>query len=154
VSTWSFRPSWRISLGFDRLDDGGCVIDCLHFQISGGPGLAVNADLGIDMTLYGFIDAQAGLGGVFRDWYRVGMGASSGVIFNFGPFGRLQGEASYFYPFAGVERPGFVPGPDDGPEFRLTAAQSIFLSKDFELRGRITRGRAYTEGLGSLHLYF
>jgi hypothetical protein len=139
---WASKLSWRLSTGFDRLHEGGCRgIDCLTYQGTGGPGVAVE---GGPLVVYAFADLDLRLAAVFRDTFRAGAGASAGTLWQATSFWRWSLEGGYLYPFFGVAPPAASPLAEDGAPWRLEATWSFALSPSHELRvpARLVRGHA------------
>jgi hypothetical protein len=146
---WAPKLSWRLSTGFDRLHEGGC--DCLTYQGTGGPGLAIE---GGPVVAYAFADLDLRLGSAFGDTLRAAAGGSVGTLWQATSFWRWSVEGGYLYPFFGVERPDASPLLDDGALWRVEATWSFALSARHELRlpARLVRG--YAEGGVLLLSYF
>ncbi len=136
---WAPKPSWRLSTGFDRMHEADC--DCLTYQGTGGPGLAVE---GGPFVLYTFADLDLRIGAAFRDRFRAAAGASLGTLWQATSFWRWSVEGGYLYPFFGVEPPSASPLDDDGAPWRAEATWSFALSVVHELRlpVRLVRGHA------------
>lgn len=156
LDPWTPSPSWRLNIGAARSRELRCVEwDCVYGSFSGGPGVAASFDLGIgELVPYLFVDADLRVGPVYRDDYRISAGATVGLLAQLGPYARLHVDASYLYPFLGVERPSWRPGPDDGPDFRVSGALGVKLGRDLQLRVPAVVGRGYHEVGAGLWLYW
>ena len=155
VDPWVVRPSWHLTVGFDRVRENACAgWDCVYGGVAGGAGIALGWDRAIPGFGYTFADLDSGVGAPFRDRYRLSAGASIGTVLQpLDPL-RVQLEAGYLFPFLGVERPDSISdGGEHGVDFRLQGGAAWSLTHDVELRAEALRLRGAWESSLALRFY-
>lgn len=142
---WVRRPSWRLRLGAGLVEDLPCSDwSCTAADLSGGLGVAVGTG---HQVLYGFADVYSEAGPAFHPGFRLGIGATWGVILEIHPSWRVHGEAAYRYDFAGDRRAG--PG-----HLRLSAASQVSLGQHLGLRLSVSLRRRQRQVALALHYYY
>jgi hypothetical protein len=107
VEGWFNMPSWRAALGSGRVLDLGCRSwRCIATQLAGGPGYAVAAQILGRETAYGFLDLDMSTGPAFAPNYRIGAGATLGLVLQWASMWRVHGEARYRFDALGDVRAG------------------------------------------------
>lgn len=139
LDAWTFRWSWRMSTGIERLPDAPPPNRSpLYYELSGGPGLTIAFDRGQRISAYVFADGFGGLGPAFEQDWRLTGGGSFGVLVEPVSLMRILAEASWLYPEI----------------YRLKAATAIDLAKDLELRLELSKGPDHESVRGALNMYF
>ncbi|MBI3297716.1 MAG: DUF4105 domain-containing protein [Elusimicrobia bacterium] len=141
---WVREQSWRVRTGLETADElGGAPWHSLYYGLRLGRGLAARAPLGRGTLLYAFLEADAGVGEAFRDWYRLGAGGSAGLRAELAPRWRAWLEARYIG----------VPLGDARDVYGLSLGQQLDLGPDAGLRLILDRRRERREALLSLNLH-
>lgn len=141
---WGRSPSWRFFMGWDRARDrlkkpsGGS-----HFTLNGGSGLSVKTAGARPAIFYARIDADAGVGGIFRENARAGWGGTGGVLWaSFSPL-KISAEGGVLHYAWGQV--------DTVTRWNVTAGWS--LAPRWLLRTECSRTGIYREALASLNYF-
>lgn len=136
-------PSWKLATGFNTLQHKGCRF-CRVGNFDGGIGVAAESAWLKREVYFGFAELAAEYGRVFNGDYRVGAGASAGILVDITERWKIGASGTYLN----------FPAGDKSAEWRATAQQRYTLNKNFALRFDFSQ-RAHTqEYLFSLHGYF
>ncbi|OGR89509.1 MAG: hypothetical protein A3J74_02325 [Elusimicrobia bacterium RIFCSPHIGHO2_02_FULL_57_9] len=94
---WVRQQSWKFRTGLETADElGQAPWRSLYYGLRAGRGLALDAPLGGRRgIIYSFIEADSGLGPVFRDRFRIGGGVSAGWTLE--PVRRWRASFEAFY---------------------------------------------------------
>ncbi|MBK6879417.1 MAG: DUF4105 domain-containing protein [Elusimicrobia bacterium] len=142
--SWSRLPSWRFFMGWDRARDrlkrpaGGS-----HFTLNGGSGLSVETSGRWPAIFYARADADLGVGGVFRENARVGLGGTGGILWASSPRLKISAEGgAIHYAWGQV---------DTVTRWTVVAGWSLF--DRWLLRTEFSRAGVYREGLATLNFF-
>ncbi len=142
---WVRKPSWRFQIQYARAHDLNEHPEGSGFAgVNGGSGVSLRLPWPHQALVYSMIEADSGVGGVFDEHYRLGLGASAGVFGALTPWWRAHFKASYIRYGLG----------DLSSANRLSLIQTVPFHKDFELRLTLNRENHYQEGMLSLNRYF
>jgi len=132
--SWKVRAGLETEDGFDRAPWAS-----QYFGLTAGRGYAYETEVLGRELFYVFLEPEAGVGGLFRDWYRLGVGGSGGVHLEFTPWWRASFEAGYVPFFLG----------DDRDIYRIGFAQQFDLRTNVGLRVTLQRRRHRREVLAA-----
>jgi hypothetical protein len=136
-------PSWKIATGFKTLEHDGCRF-CRVGNLEGGIGIAAESSWLKREVYFGFTEFAAEYGRVLEGGYRVGAGATAGVLVDVTERWKVGLSGTYLN----------FPAGDRSAEWRAGAQQRYTLTKDLTLRFDFNQ-RAHTqEYLFNLHAYF
>ena len=136
-------PSWKIATGFKTLEHERCRF-CRVGNLDGGIGIAAESSWLKREVYFGFAELATEYGRVFDGGYRVGAGASAGILADVTERWKIGLSVSYLN----------FPAGDKSAEWRAGAQQRYTLSKNFALRFDFNQ-RAHTqEYLFNLQSYF
>lgn len=143
LDSWIKRASWKASFGVDQARELGCGgVSCMYGAVNAGVGPAVSSSFFRREVWYAFAEGDAGAAPVFADGWRVGGGASAGVVFDLAARLRAQVEATGIKYQRGADRQ------------RLRAVLAYQLTRGLEVRGTFDRRVPATEGGLSVLAYF
>jgi len=137
------RPSWKMSLGFDRIRDLDCGY-CLGFGGTSGGGLTYHPSWFSPFMAFALAEVDGQTSGHLDDNYRVGGGGSTGIFIDWGEDWRLLLGAEYKH-FPLGHKSQFV---------KFTAQQRYAISQNVDLRLEYNRVEDTDEGILALNLYF
>jgi Domain of unknown function (DUF4105) len=142
---WIHKPSWKFKFGFDTAHDlDRSPESALYFGGHGGSGLTFSSHKLNDAMLYAMIEVDAGIGGIFRDDYRVGAGPSIGILLSPIRKYRIHFNGSVFrYGLGNISTVN-----------NLKLVQAVDITHTQELRLTLSRQNAYSEIMGSFNLYY
>jgi hypothetical protein len=142
---WVKPLSWKLFAGIDTAKDLGRPPEkSKHFRLGGGAGATLGTRLWRREAFYVLAEGDGGLGGTFRDDYRVGFGGEAGVAGEIASFWRALFEW-------GVRR---YPAGHVDTLTRARTVQSFTLSRNVEFRGSLLREGPGEEAMLTLHWYF
>ncbi len=142
---WVKKPSWHLKINYGHAHDLGKSPDGDGYAgVGGGSGASVRVPILRGGIAYAMVDVDSGVGGVFRDYYRLGAGGSTGVVLGVTKIWRAHFIGSYIRYGIG----------DISSANRLRLVQAVELPKDFELRLTLNRENYYRDGIFSLNRYF
>ena len=97
---WIRRASWKVGFGLNLATELDCVEEeCLYVGLNTGRGVAVTTSIWRRETWYALAEADLGVGGVFRDRYRLGGGATAGLLLQAASWWRVHLEGTHLrYP--------------------------------------------------------
>jgi hypothetical protein len=136
-------PSWKIATGFKTLRHEGCLY-CRVGNLDGGIGIAAESALLKREVYFGFAELAAEYGSVLDKGYRVGGGATAGVLVDVTERWKM-GLSATFMNFASGDKSG---------EWRTSAQQRFTLSKNFAVRFDFNQRARTQEYLLNLQAYF
>jgi hypothetical protein len=144
MDRWVRHPSWKFFMGWDNARDLPLAPEHRgHVTMNGGTGAAWdNSTLG-QKSFYTFIDGDAGTGGVFRRNYRLGVGATTGILWELSSKIRLRVEVGWMRHFSG----------EIGSFSHVSATPSVRLGRNWDTRAVIRRTGRRRECLVSLNRY-
>ena len=122
--SWGLRLGWE---GVPREDDSWSTFPTLR----GGPGVAYAPLRDTNLLVYGLATAAIDAGREFDDGYRIGAGASAGLLWRPAPALATRIVADFLAGVAG----------DDGDTARVGVEQNITLARNVALRFNIARFR-------------
>jgi hypothetical protein len=142
---WIRRASWKVGLGLDLATELDCVAEeCLYAGLNTGRGIAVSTAIWRRETWYALAEADLGVGGVFHDRYRLGGGATAGLLFQASSWWRVHFEGTHTrYPL-GENQPRTL--------IRLNQVVTVFGTHD--LRLTLERNGRYHEAVLGLYAHF
>lgn len=117
------NKSWRLNFGIDTVKDLDCNL-CNSFNINYGMGLTYQHSLNTPMLLYAFMDAEAEVSNELGKKYRIGGGATVGLLLPITDNWKFQAVADYRYFPLGFE----------SSYGELAINQSYTIVKDFDVR--------------------
>ena len=142
---WVREPSWKVRTGFAVADElGKAPQHSYYYEVRGGRGYSYQTHFLKKEIAYIFLDGEAGVGEIFRDWYRFGVGGTGGLIVNATERWRGWFEASYIPIILG----------DDRDFYSISLGQQFDLTDRFAFRAELARRRNRREVQGSLLWYF
>jgi hypothetical protein len=136
-------PSWKIATGFKTLEHEGCRF-CRVGHLDGGVGIAAESSWLKREVYFGFAELGAEYGRVFDGGYRIGAGATAGVLVDITERWKMTLSGTYFN----------FPLGDRSAEWRAAAQQRYTLNKNFALRFDFNQRARTQEYLFNLHAYF
>jgi hypothetical protein len=140
---WVPQISWRASTGVDQAKEYGCAgPSCMYYDGNVGGGIAYSTSFLGRELYYALAEGNFGVGPILDRTWRLGAGASAGVILDPLSFWRVQCEATYI---------GYGWGP---ARERLRLANAFRLSRDLELRVTLDRRVPEREAGFALNVYF
>lgn len=142
---WIRKPSWRIWSGLDLAKELACAPrSCLYYGFVAGRGVSAATQVVGTEVFYALAEGNIGLGGVFRDRYRVGAGARLGVLMTPTPRWRLRVEGAFTrYPLGDIHS-----------NTDVLVEHGISLMDDVELRMAFQQESSYREGTLGVVVYF
>lgn len=144
LDPWIRKPSWQVFMGFKPAEDIGRPPEkALHFDLLYGHGLAVGTRVHRRETWYAMPWGDLGVGGIFRQSFRAGLGGATGLTAELTSRWRLHGEASLTRYMLGDVR--WTP--------RLSLAQGYTLGKRWEARAELNREGPAKEAMFSMNFY-
>jgi hypothetical protein len=136
-------PSWKLATGFHTLQHGGCRF-CRAGNLAGGIGIAAESAWLKREVYYGFAEVAAEYGRVFDSDYRMGAGATAGILVDFTERWKLGLSGTYLNFRAG----------DKSAEWRARVQQRYTVGKNFALRFDFDQRARTQEYVLNLHGYF
>ncbi len=88
ISTLIQKPSWKINLGWQRIQDTGCL-DCTPLIFNPGVGLAFQSNYHRREIYFAFLEADLEFDSDFDSGHRAGFGATAGILFDLSEKWRL-----------------------------------------------------------------
>lgn len=145
LDPWIRKPSWRLQTGLDAAEElGRPSWKSLYYGFNIGGGPAFKTSLWKREIYYALAEADAGMGGVFRENYRLGAGVRAGLLLELTKRSRAQMEGSYFgYPLG-----------DPRPNFRASLGLSLEASRDLSFRLNLERRGPRREASAGVFKYF
>ncbi len=142
---WIRRASWKVGFGLDLATELDCVEEeCLYLGLNTGRGIAVSTAIWRRETWYALAEADLGVGGVFQDRYRLGGGATAGLLLQAASRWRVHLEGTHLrYPL-GENQPRTL--------IRLNQVVTVFGTHD--LRLTLERNGHYHEAMLGLYGHF
>ena len=137
------KPSWKLNLGFDTLRD----IDCDHcnsFKGNGGYGYSYKASIQSPFLFFAMVDVTGETSGNLESNYRLGGGATGGVLIDFTEDWRLQISGDY-------KR---FPLGHESETWQLSVRQRFSVAQNLDLRLEYRRVEHRDEGIFSVNVYF
>ncbi len=122
--SWGLRFGWE---GTPRADDSWSTFPTLR----GGPGVAYAPLHDTNLLIYGLATASVDAGREFDDGYRIGAGASAGLLWRPAPSFATRIAAVFLGGVAG----------DDGDTSKIGVEQNITLARNLALRFNIAHSR-------------
>ncbi|MBI3608121.1 MAG: DUF4105 domain-containing protein [Nitrospirae bacterium] len=93
---WIRRASWKVGFGLDLAKELDCVEEeCLYAGLNTGRGVAVSTAMWKRETWYALGEADLGVGGVFQNRYRLGGGATAGLLLQAASWWRVHLEGTH-----------------------------------------------------------
>ncbi len=137
------RPSWKMSLGFDRIRDLNCGY-CVGFGGTSGGGITYQPSWFSPFMAFAMAEIDGQTSGHLEDNYRIGGGVNAGLFIDWGSDWRLLlgGEYKHF------------PLGHESQFVRFTAQQRYALSQNIDIRLEYNRVEDADEGILALNLYF
>ncbi len=144
LDAWIKKPSWEVDAGLRQAEDlGKAPWASPYFGLTLGSGAALKIP-GVPLIAYALGELDGGGGAVFRDNYRLGPGATGGLLLSPHSRWRLSVDASYWR---------YVLG-NPGGEARLRAGGAFDLSRNWSLQIRAQRYGLAREASFDLARYF
>ena len=137
------KPSWKLNLGFDTLRD----IDCDHcnsFKGNGGYGYSYKSSRQSPFLFFAMVDVTGETSGHLEKNYRLGGGATGGVLIDFTEDWRLQISGDY-------KR---FPLGHESETYQLSVRQRFSVAQNLDLRLEYRRIEHRDEGIFSVNVYF
>jgi hypothetical protein len=137
------RKSWKLSIGVDKIEDINCD-HCNSFKGNYGIGLGVNPGYPLPMLFYTLIDFEAEFSSRLGKGYRLGGGATTGVLFDITDHWRVQLLGDYLrFPLG--DRSGY---------YKVAIHQRYAILQDLDVRVDLRRVENKKEWLFSMNYYF
>jgi hypothetical protein len=143
ISALFQSPSWKIATGFNTLQHGRCRF-CRAGNLDGGIGVAAESAWFKREVYFGFAELAAEYGRVFDGGYRIGAGASAGILVDITERWKMGLSGTYLN----------FPAGDRSAEWRASAQQRYTLSKNFALRLDFNQRARTQEYLFNVLAYF
>jgi len=137
------KPSWKLNLGFDTLRD----IDCDHcnsFKGNGGYGYSYKPSYQSPFLFFAMADLTGETSGHLDKNFRLGGGATGGVLIDFSEDWRLQIAGDY-------KR---FPLGHESESYQFTVRQRVSVAQNLDLRLEYRRIEHRDEGIFSVNIYF
>ncbi|MFA5976198.1 MAG: DUF4105 domain-containing protein [Elusimicrobiota bacterium] len=141
---WIHLPSWKVNTGLSVASDlGRDPENSLTYGLNLGIGPSLRMPWARNAWVYAMAETDLGVGGVFRDAYRLGGGASGGALAEWGKWFRLRFQSTYLrYPLG-----------EPGSMVKLQLVPSVQLTNDLGLRVQLQRQSVYKEALFSFYWF-
>jgi hypothetical protein len=141
---WVHHPSWKVNTGLAVANDLKRDPEAsVYYALNTGSGISLRTPLSKDSLIYALAQVDAGVGGVFRDSYRLGGGGQAGILFSVNRYWRAHFDLDYVrYPLG---------NPGSAMKLRLTQGGRV--SRQVEWRAKLERQNQYKEVLLSLLVY-
>ena len=136
-------PSWKIATGLKTLQHERCRF-CRAANLDGGIGIAAESAWLKREVYFGFAELAAEYGRVFDGDYRIGAGATAGLLADVTERWKIALSATYLN----------FPAGDKSAEWRIGAQQRYTLSQNFALRFDFNQRARTQEYIFNLHGYF
>jgi len=142
---WVRQPSWALKFGFNTAHDlDRRLEDSNYFGVRGGSGLTLAVPKIEGGMVYGMVEGDGGLGGIFSERWRAGGGLRLGLLLPITRKWRAHINGSFIRYGAGEV--STVNG--------IELIQAYRLLKSVELRQTFNRWNHYVEGVLSVNYYF
>jgi Domain of unknown function (DUF4105) len=137
------NPSWKINASFENVREHVCG-NCNEVDLDTGVGAAVESRLLVHQVLYAFAEADANIGNAYDQHYRIGGGATVGLLTDLTRRWKMQLLATYLsYPIG-----------ERSSDFRSSLEQRLTLTQNTALRLALNRQDAQDEIMLTLNYYF
>ena len=140
-------PSWKINAGMQTVrghrDDSGCRY-CSVGVINGGPGAAVEGHVFRREVYFAFAEAEVAVGGVYDQDYRVGGGASVGMLADLTDRWKMLVTAAYLR----------FPLGEHADDVRFSFGQRYTITSNLALRAEFNHRDSDNEALFTVHAFF
>jgi hypothetical protein len=143
VNALFFSPSWKVATGFETIRHNNCRF-CRIGNFNGGIGLAAESSWLTREVYFAFADLVVEYGRVLHSDYRLGAGASAGVLLDITERWKMGVSAGYLQ----------FPAGDKSGEWRVGAQQRYTLNKNLAVRFEFNQRAGTQEYLLNLQAYF
>ena len=136
-------PSWNLGIGMNTINFGGCQL-CTNGYFNGGLGGAVESHLLGSQIFYAMGQVEADASKAYDDNYRIGGGATFGMLTNLTDRWKLWASGTYLR----------FPLGDKSEDFRWFVGQRFTLTTNLAFRVEYNHRSHDNDVLATLQLYF